>query len=278
MTKDLPIIVSGPMVCALLEGRKTMTRRIIKLPTKGEYVRPDIGGWEPTTVGGGSSFRVRRDGTREPVPEIVAIWNRTTGTCIAAHYQVGDRLWVRETVACGACALDKPSHWAPSFWRREQGSAENPNGLWYAADGLCPVSPITDRGRWVPSIHMPRWASRLTLIVTGTKVERLQDISQKDAIAEGATSRRGCSGYKDRDYGWSMDWSRADSGEVQLRDIALSTPQAAFGNFINVLHNGERWNMPGKPAPIWDQNPYVVAITVRVIKANIDSAEARVAA
>jgi hypothetical protein len=90
-------------------------------------------------------------------------------------YAKGDRLWVRETVACGAS----------SFWRREQGSPNNHNGLWYAADGLSPASPITERGRWVPSIHMPRWASRLTLIVTGTKVERLWSLSTADERAEG---------------------------------------------------------------------------------------------
>src|SRR3546814_22997 len=79
----------------------------------------------------------------------------------------------------------KPSHWPPSFWRREQGSPANPNGLWYRADGLDPERPITGRGKWVPGIHMPRWASRMTLRVTEVRVQRLQDVTDEDAIAEG---------------------------------------------------------------------------------------------
>lgn len=59
MSKDIPIIFSGPMVRALQEGRKTQTRRIIKLPTKGEYVRPDMGGWAAANIGGGGAFKVR---------------------------------------------------------------------------------------------------------------------------------------------------------------------------------------------------------------------------
>lgn len=177
--RDLPIIFSGPMVRALLDGRKTMTRRLIKLPTKGEYVRADMGGWAPTTVGGGSCFRLRRDGTREPAPELVAIWNRTTGTCIAARYQIGDRLWVRETwcpvndtefggkkwIDYRATPSDSASH--PAGWDNEP---DHPDAL-----------------KWRSPIHCPRTASRLTLLVTAVKIERLYDISDDDIRAEGVT-------------------------------------------------------------------------------------------
>lgn len=187
---ERPIIFSGPMVRAILDGRKTQTRRMLKLPTKTYsggpiYEHPKMGGWAVTTHGGGGSFRFGRNGEKIPEPERPGIWHQTTGVGVVAPYEVGDVLWVRETVACGACAPGKPSHWAPSFWRREQGTPANPNGLWYQADGLSPERPITDRGRWVPSIHMPRWASRITLKVTGVKVERLNDISPTDAEEEG---------------------------------------------------------------------------------------------
>jgi hypothetical protein len=141
------------MLRALLDGRKTQTRRIIKLPHQNP-----LGKWEPTTVGGGGSFY--RDGT--PAPERVAIWHTRTGDCICTSTQPGDRLWVRERV------------WLP------EGATNKRGHITYAADhGV-------DRAlKWTPSIHMPRWASRLTLEVTGVKVERVQDISHQDATAEG---------------------------------------------------------------------------------------------
>lgn len=256
MSKDIPIIFSAPMVRALLDGRKSMTRRIMKLPTKNEYIRPDMGGWAPTTVGGGSSFVVRRDGTREAAPEIIAIWNQTTGTCVAARHQIGDRLWVRETVACGACAPSPPSTWSPSFWRREQGSPENRNGLWYAADGLAPRAPITSRGKWVPAIHMPRWVSRLTLVLTGVKIERLQDISDGDIIAEGAVSFNN---------GSTMMFGIPVIGGYEHAGL---TARETFWNLWCSLNGPHAWN----------ENPFVVASSFRVIKANIDAPEARLAA
>lgn len=100
----------------------------------------------------------------------------------AAHWskpmpygQPGDRLlWVRETFSGPWCMGDTP----PSKWGRS-------SRIWYWADG----NP--DEGDWTrprPSIHMPRWASRITLEVTGVRVERLQDISEADALAEGVSA------------------------------------------------------------------------------------------
>ena len=93
----------------------------------------------------------------------------------------------------------------------------------------------------VPSIHMPRWASRLTLIVTGSKVERLQDISRADVMAEGIHERAGAP-MSDVFAGW----------------------HEPFADLWIGLH-GEA---------SWDENPEVVAISFRVIKANIDAPEA----
>src|SRR3546814_19442699 len=55
-------------------------------------------GWEQTTVGGGGAFMIGKGGTRIPAPEKAAVWNRTTGTTVVLPFQVGDRLWVRETI------------------------------------------------------------------------------------------------------------------------------------------------------------------------------------
>lgn len=83
--------------------------------------------------------------------------------------EVGDRIWVRETF----CAV--PDHEEPAGC----------SALLYAADGNGPY------GKWTPSIHMPRWASRLTLEITGVRVERLRDLSEDDAKSEGITPPSG---------------------------------------------------------------------------------------
>ncbi|WP_257164664.1 hypothetical protein [Bradyrhizobium sp. SRS-191] len=239
---DRPIIYSATMIKALLAGRKTQTRRVMKLPTKGQYVRPDIGGWEPTTVGGGSSFAIARDGSRVPVREMVAIWNRTTGKCIAAPHQVGDRLWVRESLRYD---------WTAKGWLfvADDVSVE-------AVCGATLETPTPDR--WprgvCPSIHLPRQLSRLTQIVTAVKIEKLQDISEADAVAEGCVED--CADGLPVWYvpGAKMERHRASGGECF---------EWLWGSI----------NGTGS----WDANPWVTATTFRVIKANIDTPEALVA-
>jgi hypothetical protein len=241
--KDIPIIFSGPMICALLEGRKTMTRRIFELDKVGPPPRWD-GRFGFSCLTPERCVELRGvDPERGPLSRFMPV-----------RYWKGDRLWVRETVACGACAPSAPSTWASSFWRREQGTPENRNGLWYAADGLSPRSPITDRGKWVPPIHMPRWASRLTLVVTGTKIERLQDISEEDARAEGIFEF----------------YSPGRMFGVKVEDGYAFCGLSARESFMSLwceLHGPDAWN----------KNPEVVAVSFRVIKANIDAPEARIA-
>lgn len=168
---DRPILFSGPMVLALLDGQKTQTRRVMKpqplFNAEGEGFPLSDG---HTTTVDWKGMATSHDGLLRRSP----------------YGSPGDRLWVRETVACGACAPTKPSHWSPAFWRREQGSPANPNGLWYAADSLAPERTITERGKWTPAIHMPRWASRILLEIVEVRVERLNDCSEADALAEGA--------------------------------------------------------------------------------------------
>ncbi len=142
------------MVRAILAGTKTQTRRVVKPAHKAWIEMPvthQLGEWD-----------------KRPLP----------------YGKPGDRLWVRET-----WSPDPPidSSWASTEWngcgRRIDGVPErfqHPRFCNYSADWL--HGPIV----WRPSIHMPRWASRITLEVTGVRVERLQDISEADAMAEGA--------------------------------------------------------------------------------------------
>ncbi len=147
-TKERPILFSGPMVRALLDGRKTQTRRIVK-PQPDHFHRDIIG---------------------KPQPWNTEDWNRVLPQHgekeIACPYGcVGDRLWVRET-------------WSSWLGAEEAGS---PLCVRYKADG----ESLPLGQRWKPSIHMLRLLSRLTLEITDVRVERLDSISEAGAIAEG---------------------------------------------------------------------------------------------
>ncbi|CAE6839574.1 hypothetical protein [Paraburkholderia nemoris] len=152
--KERPILFSGAMVRALLDGSKTQTRRIVKPQFEREPVDvvDGVPSWDaPTNYDGEVQMNTTRG---KPCPYGVP----------------GDRLWVRETWNTSARCL-------PPI----------PEPYIYAAD-------LNDEGRmkwaatWKPSIHMLRAASRITLEVTGVRVERLQEISETDAIAEGIES------------------------------------------------------------------------------------------
>lgn len=158
--KERPILFSAPMVRAILDGTKTQTRRIVKHPAaEGKS------GWHPTTTG----WQYLPGGSERPV---------------CPYGRPGDRLWVRET---HAPAADCWGAWERRMCMDSTGPAPI---IHYQADGGDPFIE-----RWRPSIHMPRWASRINLEITSVRVERLQDISEADAIAEGISK-------SDRTGGW----------------------------------------------------------------------------
>lgn len=163
--KERPILFNGAMVRAILEGRKTQTRRIMK----PQPVHMDSHVWSF------GDFIWSDQETRFPLTPDQALAAR------CPHGKVGDRLWVRESIAP---TRDTDLGYIVD-WH-------------YAADGAkVPRMPYLDpqfsdamafahlARKSVPSIHMPRWASRTTLEVTGVRVERLQAISEADAEAEG---------------------------------------------------------------------------------------------
>jgi hypothetical protein len=174
--KERPILFSGPMVRAIVEDRKTQTRRAVKswppqviLPSevRGDFIFAatiaPAGAYEPTINPYGAVSVTAWNGEKLGVKPGEFFWDCPYG-------RLGDRLWVRET-----WGEDSVTGWS-EFHRREMDA----DFLVFRADG-------ERKGvRWRPSIHMPRANSRITLEITGVRVERLQEISEQDAKAEGA--------------------------------------------------------------------------------------------
>jgi len=150
--KERPILFNGAMVRALLDGSKTQTRRAVKpqpSPSSTEAFQCADGIW-----------RFSHPTARCPV-------SHEADDVRCPYGQPGDRLWVREAWTTHACFDEiRPRDLTT-------------RSLHYQADGQIKT------GKNRPSIHMPRWASRITLEITGVRVERLQDISETDALAEG---------------------------------------------------------------------------------------------
>lgn len=168
MSRERPILFSSPMIRALLDGSKTQTRRIVKLPHANS-----LGQWEPTVIGG---ERGGRTAAGASIPSQGAIWHARTGDCLASPYgQPSDHLWVRETF-CQFPADAKDGNGAQTYYKAAQHD-----------DQMREVERVmaSNGVRWKPSIHMPRAASRILLEIVSVRVERLQDISEADAIAEG---------------------------------------------------------------------------------------------
>jgi len=213
--KERPILFSAPMVRAILAGTKTQTRRVVK-PQPGPYQ------WIEECVGGG--WVVIADG--EPTCGS-GVWDtreRAYQWQIKSPFARGDELWVRETHSLSTTMMLDQCVW-----------------VWYWADG----NPT--HGDWTrprPSIHMPRWASRILLEVTSVRVERLQDISDADAIAEGVERVVVGEG-----------WRRYHDDEV----VGLP-PCATARDSYRALW--EQINGPGS----WDANPWVWVVKFRRIE------------
>lgn len=189
--KERPILFSGPMVRAILEGRKTQTRRLVK----ADWIQSDRA-------------------PLEVAPGFFHFWCSGEHACPLG--EPGDLLWVRET----------------HYLVRQQGKQDGAViEIDYKADPnheqrMCPQ-------KWRPSIHMPRWASRITLEITGVRVERLQDISEADAVAEG------------------IEFDPGEGGVFHVSRVAGGCwSDSAVGSF------GKLWkSINGDDS--WDANPWV---------------------
>lgn len=156
-----PMLYSGPMVRAVLEHRKTKTRRVMK-PQPPDVGRIFVGRYAPAVADA--------EGELQPGPEIFGAYDEDGEWGVRCPYgEPGDRLWVRETFA-----------WCNH--EGEQPSDEVLTHVLFRADG---EARDVDSLRWTPSIYMPRQISRISLAVTSVGVERLHAITEDDARAEG---------------------------------------------------------------------------------------------
>lgn len=214
MKKYKPILFSTPMVQAILEGRKTQTRRIVKKKYSNTDLEfrtdkygtalVEINKYEPPIKMPDGKTRRKLRFFEEKIP----------------NYQVGDILWVRET-------------WDTILLENEDSSVES--GYVFKAN----EHPFDRGNKWKPSIHMPREAARIFLEVVSVRAERLQDISEQDAFAEGVIKEHS-------PISAGANWSDT-LGKASLK---------AFQSIWKGIH-GEK---------SWDENPFVWVYEFRKIE------------
>jgi hypothetical protein len=207
------------MIKELLNRNKTQTRRIIKLQPildirvpEGSKVKEGLWIW-PKNINWWVNNSPDESGILDYCP----------------YGQVGARLWARETFATEKCWDNKPM----SFFNN---ASDVP--IWYkVCDPL--VSDFVPCGKWRPSIFMPRWASRITLEITDIRVQRLQDILEDDAAAEGIR-------YAENSY--ELEWmTPSERGRKRIKDYQILWDSI----------NGKKYS--------WESNPFVWALSFKVI-------------
>lgn len=238
---DRPIIFSGKMVRAILDGRKTQTRRVVKdvpdMPAPDchpshtpKHPAPYLDaycGEQKTSANPRGMGRNWHWWQVDDRPGVVAF---------RLPYAPGDRLWVRESWNMSGLGWNRPQAGLGKLHYRATDEGQWKN-YW---------------GAWRSPIHMPRWASRLTLTVTNVRVQRLQDISEDDARAEGVLWVPG-------------------HGEIAPADL-----HEGYSNYLNCREGFQvLWNSLNAARGYgWDANPWVCAVTFETHQNNIDQMEA----
>ena len=223
--REIPILFSAPMVRSILDDRKWMTRRVVKPQPPEGYTIGDC----------------------HYSPSDYALWHNGGCSCIPVKcpYEVGARIWVKETwqalhffrdFETGFCDEWVAATSIPVSSARSSGWSKDYWSPVYAAEPYWDMSQEERGFTWRPSIHMPRWASRIQRDVLNVRVERLQDITEEDAIAEGAQSvPNDCDLCKTKFGGYSI----------------CSAHQSPVGQFRALWDS-----INGKKYP-WELNPWV---------------------
>lgn len=236
-----PIIFSPSMVQALLSGRKFQTRRIISFSGIDKVIDFVLVGFDKET---GAPIYEMRDAHGKALTRPVG--KNFVDYHFSPRWASSDLLYVRER---GAISRSKTA-FEPYTGNEKNQDNSLRNSCW-------PKSPDGKPYKPCPSIHMPRWASRMTLNVRGVRIERLQSCSREDAIAEGVVE----------DDGDVPDIYYVPGSGVMCRDnpkkpkiIQSSDPVEVYASLWDHI-NGEG---------AWASNPFVAAITFDVIHKNID--------
>lgn len=215
--KERPILFSAPMVIAILGGAKTQTRRVVKHQPIQCTELP---------------FILFPQSKNEAIEQTGYIWPNAKDQILALcpYGQPGDRLWVREAWSTHAC-FDSVSP-----------ATLTTRSIHYLADGK------VETGKGRPSIHMPRWASRISLEITGVRVERLNRISESDAMAEGVEAVR----VSETDFRY-VDYLR--DGKIHEKEATTGTAIKSYASLWESI------NGPGS----WEANPWVWVVEFKRI-------------
>lgn len=264
---DHPILFKPEMVCAQLDGRKSQTRRILNPQPFIDSMRNFC---TPRKQGGHWNWGQHADG-RPCVRNFIA----------ELAIKTGDRLWVKETWRAHAWHVDcvEIAYLAQRGkvgWSEQHEQIAYPNSDRNAFKYYAPKGPDF----WRPSIFMPRWASRLSLNVTNVRVEKLQDISEADAVAEGCFKGKASGRVFTNEASMHLggdEWANARDWYADLWDSINAKPRPVKGDdgkvsyYVSYPWEGEprTETYRGKPHHI-HPNPWVAAYTFDVIKGNID--------
>lgn len=255
--KERPILFSGPMVRALLAGRKTQTRRVVKLRPREVNPTLDVQGvpivahsWAMAPDGTWHIFCDRNNhGDQARYDSLIRrrYGDGPSGGFPCPYGRVGDRRYVKESAWIAPAGFaDIPSdNTHVDHEGRGRMVAYAADDRWGETARCCDDFKI----KLTPSIHLPRWASRITLEITGVRVERLQEITEADAIAEGLDSHP----------------CFARPGKMLYRDYALRAydPFEWYASPVRSYQSlWESINGPGS----WERNDWVWVIEFRVVE------------
>ena len=239
---EKPILFSGLMVRAILDGRKTQTRRVVKIQPPEDVGEIVTGRYHPVIID--------RDGVEQPGRETFGAYDYDGQWGCRCPWESGDLLYVRETWGTKRMVslTQRRAPWDEVVYRagrQVRASKDAPPGNFDTQTWPLSWSEDKPDDRWRPSIHMPKWAARIWLRVTDVRVERLQEITEMDAKAEG---------FEDTEVVGHSTAGRPFGDGFTMGPLTEWT--SASGNFARL------WEaLNAKRGYGWDANPWVWVVS-----------------